>query len=113
MVPQPSKQEMIMSYLRHNAEVEDYFKGTQKLLVMDMEAGDGWSELCDFLNIKAPAGPFPQRNRQRYQPDEAKQMKLQHRLDMVANVKNAATLQFPTNSGAPATRVLPAAHRSG
>ena len=80
MVPRLDKQEMIESYLRYNAEVEDYFKGTEKLLVMDIEAGDGWTALCDFLNVRAPAVPFPHRNRQAYQPDEARDTKLQQRL---------------------------------
>jgi hypothetical protein len=47
-------------YRRHNAEVIAYFKDRQgDLLVMDMEKGAGWKELCTFLEIKIPGVPYP------------------------------------------------------
>lgn len=33
------------------------------LLVMDLEAGDGWAKLCAFLGAPVPAEPFPARNK--------------------------------------------------
>ncbi len=30
-----------------------------KLLIMDITAGDGWEKLCSFLNIPEPSTPFP------------------------------------------------------
>jgi hypothetical protein len=47
-------------YRRHNAEVLEYFKDRpQDLLVMDMDDGCGWPELCGFLNMPIPAWPYP------------------------------------------------------
>jgi hypothetical protein len=46
---------MLARYRRHNREVMEYFKGRpDDLLVLDMEKGDGWPQLCSFLNV-----PFP------------------------------------------------------
>jgi hypothetical protein len=30
---------------------------------MDLERGDGWRELCAFLDAPPPAEPFPAKNR--------------------------------------------------
>ena len=50
-------------YRRHSEEVIEYFKGRDDLLVMDLERGDGWPELCTFLDVPAPNAPFPHLNR--------------------------------------------------
>jgi hypothetical protein len=50
-------------YRRHNAEVREYFKDRpQDLLVMDLEAGAGWKELCGFLSGSVPSIPYPRGN---------------------------------------------------
>lgn len=47
-------------YRRHNAEVLEYFKDRRKdLLVMDMDRGAGWAELCGFLGHPIPAEKYP------------------------------------------------------
>jgi hypothetical protein len=47
-------------YRRHNAEVSEYFRDRPNdLLVMDMDGGAGWDELCVFLANPVPAGPYP------------------------------------------------------
>lgn len=47
-------------YRRHNREVMDYFKDRPSdLLVMDMDDGAGWPELCGFLGVPVPAEPYP------------------------------------------------------
>ena len=47
-------------YLRHNAEVKHYFQERPgDLLVMDMEAGDGWGKLCGFLEMPEIGEPYP------------------------------------------------------
>ena len=53
----------LQRYRRHNAEVLEYFSTRNDLLVMDMDAGDGWPELCSFLECKYPSVPYPQANR--------------------------------------------------
>ncbi len=34
-----------------------------RLLVMDIAAGDGWAPLCNFLGVQRPDTPFPHTNR--------------------------------------------------
>ena len=47
-------------YRRHNAEVKEYFKGRPRdLLVMDMDGGAGWYELCAFLGEPVPQAQYP------------------------------------------------------
>ena len=46
-------------YRQHNQAVTEYFQGRDDLLVLDLERGHGWSELCGFLGVPAPNSPFP------------------------------------------------------
>lgn len=47
-------------YRQHNREVVEYFRERQSdLLIMDMDAGAGWQELCGFLGRPLPRGPYP------------------------------------------------------
>lgn len=49
-------------YRQHNAEVLEYFKDRPgDLLVMDMNKGAGWYELCGFLNQPVLGKPYPRR----------------------------------------------------
>lgn len=51
-------------YRRHNQEVKDYFQNRPgDLLVMRMENGSGWRELCEFLDVPIPDAPYPHSNR--------------------------------------------------
>jgi hypothetical protein len=51
-------------YCRHQAAVLEHFRGREgDLLVVDWELGHGWKELCDFIGLPSPAGPFPHLNR--------------------------------------------------
>ena len=51
-------------YRRHNAEVVAHFAGREeRLLVLDVTAGDGWEALCGFLSLPVPVPPFPHVNR--------------------------------------------------
>jgi hypothetical protein len=50
-------------YRRHNENTRCYFADRPNdLLVMDLAAGDGWPELCTFLDEPVPAAPFPREN---------------------------------------------------
>ncbi len=50
-------------YRRHNDEVREYFaKRPDDLLVMSMDSGDGWRELCSFLDRPLIAAAFPRKN---------------------------------------------------
>lgn len=47
-------------YRQHNQEVVEYFKGRQEdLLIMNMDKGAGWKELCGFLNQPIPEVQYP------------------------------------------------------
>ena len=50
-------------YESHNAQVASYFEGRSDLLVLDLERGGGWPELCAFLNQEIPDTSFPHVNR--------------------------------------------------
>jgi len=63
---QPDGSAMKAAYIRYNQEVREYFEGSSRLLVMDLEAGDGWKKLCSFLRVPVPDKPFPHSNRQEY-----------------------------------------------
>jgi len=54
-------------YLTHNQEVIKYFQDTKdRLLVVSWEKGDGWKELCGFLNCSIPNKTFPHINKGAY-----------------------------------------------
>jgi len=47
-------------YRRHNTEVQEYFRDRPNdLLVMPMDEGAGWPELCNFLGLPIPEVPYP------------------------------------------------------
>lgn len=49
-------------YLDHNASVVQDVPA-ERLLVMDITAGDGWEKLCVFLGLPVPDLPFPHEHR--------------------------------------------------
>ncbi len=49
-------------YLDHNESVVQQV-APERLLVMDITAGDGWEKLCGFLGVPIPYEPFPHLNR--------------------------------------------------
>lgn len=55
--------DMATRYEAHNAAVLDYFEGRDDLLEVCWERGDGWAELCGFLDLPVPDRPFPHVNR--------------------------------------------------
>jgi len=60
-------QSKIKIYENHNNAIKDYFKNRPNdLLVLCWENGDGWTELCDFLDIIPPHVPFPHANAGNY-----------------------------------------------
>lgn len=51
-------------YRRHNHEVGAHFaERPEDLLVMHLESGDGWDQLCPFLDREPPERAFPHANR--------------------------------------------------
>ena len=48
-------------YLEHNERVQREVPA-DRLLVMDVTAGDGWDKLCAFLGLPVPDAPFPHRH---------------------------------------------------
>lgn len=59
-----SDADLVNRYLRHCADVSDYFSAApDKLLVVNWSLGHGWKELCDFLSLPIPTAPFPWLNK--------------------------------------------------
>lgn len=51
------------AYEEHERGVRDYFRERPgDLLVLDICGGNGWEELCTFLDMDAPPAPFPHAN---------------------------------------------------
>ena len=51
-------------YKLHNTNVQNYFSGRpSKLLTVCWEKGDGWQQICSFLDIPVPDMPFPHINK--------------------------------------------------
>jgi hypothetical protein len=65
--PDVTAAQLITRYEQHNTAVQKYFEDRQhSLLIVNWEAGDGWPELCAFLQRKIPAVPFPHANKGNY-----------------------------------------------
>jgi hypothetical protein len=50
-----------LRYRQHNARVIREVP-PERLLIMDIPAGDGWERLCPFLEVPIPGTPFPHVN---------------------------------------------------
>ena len=51
-------------YISHNESVIEHFRNKpESLLVVSWEKGDGWHELCQFLDRPLPKETFPHRNK--------------------------------------------------
>ena len=62
--PAGNRDRYVSVYEEHERAVRIHFKDRpDDLLVMDLEAGDGWDALCGFLGAPAPDAPFPVKNR--------------------------------------------------
>lgn len=68
--PDVTAEQLLERVQRHEREVRDWFRDRpEDLLVVDWAAGDGWQQLCDFLDLPVPGAPFPHANRGQYTPD--------------------------------------------
>ena len=62
--PVGNKSRYLEVLMRHELDVREHFAGRPgDLLIMDLERGDGWRELCGFLGVDAPKEPFPVKNK--------------------------------------------------
>jgi len=70
-VDEISRAGFIEAYRRHNAAVLAYFENTapDRLLVLEIGAGDEWQKICAFFERPVPPVPFPHVNRQAYSAD--------------------------------------------
>jgi hypothetical protein len=52
------------AYRKHVAGITEWFAEIpERLLIMDITAGESWEKLCPFLHVDIPDRPFPHRNR--------------------------------------------------
>jgi Sulfotransferase domain len=49
-------------YERHTSEVRSFFAGSDRLVELCWEQGDGWPEVCAFMDVPEPDAPFPHAN---------------------------------------------------
>lgn len=69
--PRGNEQRYLERFREHNETVLGYFSGREAdLLVLDIQAGDGWDKLCPFLGQDVPVQPFPHRQKARYGLDK-------------------------------------------
>lgn len=62
--PAGNERAWLERYRRHEADALQYFQDRPgDLLVVNWEEGDGWPELCRFLDRPMPVGPFPHLNK--------------------------------------------------
>ena len=61
--PIPPRQKFRDRYLRHRDGVLEYFADRDDLLVLSFEDGDGWAQLCPFLDLPDPGVPIPHLNK--------------------------------------------------
>ncbi|MCO6044734.1 hypothetical protein NG895_12525 [Aeoliella sp. ICT_H6.2] len=67
------------AYERHSEEVRQYFSDKPgRLLTLDITKGDGWKQLCEFLDMPIPDEPFPHANSR---SEKAKQVAYRGRLE--------------------------------
>lgn len=88
--PLGKKEEHIAVYHRHNRGVRQHFSGREDaLLEVCWEEGDGWEELCTFLNRPKPDKPLPHEKRGRSE--------FLSTLSYVKNVVQYTLFQYPRN----------------
>ena len=86
---------MIPAYLSYNQEVREHFAGTDRLLEISFEAGQGWPELCTFLNAPLPQTPIPHVNTQSYSHNDDHRRRKRARKNILKKRKPAKNrLQF-------------------
>ncbi len=57
-------QSYVDGFKRHEEKVRNYFLSREEdLLVLDICSGEGWEELCSFLDKSIPNIPFPYKNK--------------------------------------------------
>lgn len=59
----PPKSKFISRYNKHYQSVLSYFKGRDNLLIINLSEGDGWAEVCNFLDKPIPDQKFPHLNK--------------------------------------------------
>lgn len=64
-------------YVRHNNEVEAYFRDCpERLLMMNITEGDGWNLLCPFLGREMPSKAFPHANKSEGRAERRRQRRM-------------------------------------
>jgi hypothetical protein len=57
-------QAWLAAYRKHNQSIKEHFANQpDRLLVINVMAGDGWNLICPFLGVPEPGEPFPHANK--------------------------------------------------
>lgn len=68
--PNVTENQLISRYQKHNNDVVSFFETKKnQLSIVDWESGDGWRELCEFLEMDIPQKAFPHSNKGIYNKD--------------------------------------------
>ena len=63
-MPADNPKKHVDVYETHNQTIREYFNGRQSdFLEVCWENGDGWEEICNFLQHPIPNSPFPHENK--------------------------------------------------
>ena len=57
------EENIIPRYYKHLEDVRNYFNGSKNYLEVDFSKGDGWIQICNFLEEKIPDIDFPHSNK--------------------------------------------------
>jgi hypothetical protein len=91
-----AREPMLAGYRRYNEAVERYFaeRAPDRLLVLDVAAGEGWERLCPFLGVEVPELPFPHKNKQGYR-ELAAEERIQRRVRPRVRLCHACGARVP------------------
>ena len=98
-LPKDDKANTIRVFNAHNAAVMEHFKDRpDDLLVVDLTAGAGWTQLCAFLGCDVPDHSFPHANDK--QQEKVNRPSLRRRLKVLKKrIKYAIQLAYLKHRG--------------
>ncbi len=66
IINEEQRAELVSFYNKHNSEVQDYFKGTGRLLILSTGDSEKEKLICDFLGIPISSFNYPHSQKRNY-----------------------------------------------